>query len=310
MHGLGFIGETLDRAAALRVDHAWLAARLADPSSRFIMFRGERPEIDVTGDGLRVCRYRSAQLGGHSGEIAPVLLGLDDNARALFAVADISGQDTAPASDGVKLIDLRSLALQGALPAGELALLAQARSLLFWHERHRFCANCGSGTEMAEGGYRRHCGACRADHFPRTDPVVIIVVIHKNRCLLGRGANFAEGVYSALAGFMEPGETLEDAARREVFEEAGIRIGRVDYLLSQPWPFPSSLMIGLIGEALNDNITIDPVEIEDARWFDAADLEAMLADRQPDGLRTPPKMAIAHHLVLEALKRISEGQAS
>lgn len=305
MPGLGFIGGRLDRAAALRIDDGWIAARLADPASRFIVFHGDRPAIDVSHNQLKARRYTCDELTAMGKAGNPVLLGLEAEQIALFSVSVSADDDIGPCGDHTKFIDLRSLALQGALPEGELGVLAQARSLLFWHERHGFCANCGAATMMTEGGYRRHCGACGADHFPRTDPVVIIVVIRNNRCLLGRGTNFADGVYSALAGFMEPGETLEDAARREVFEETGIRIARVDYLLSQPWPFPSSLMIGLIGEACNDDIVIDPVEIEDARWFEASDLQAMLANAHPEGLKTPPVMAIAHHLVVEALARMT-----
>ena len=167
------------------------------------------------------------------------------------------------------LMDLRSLAVAGFLPQGELAILAQARSLLHWHERHGFCANCGAKTEMRDAGYRRHCGACTTDHFPRTDPVIIIAVRHGKRMLLGRQSAWPEGMYSTLAGFMEPGETIEEAARREVFEEAGISVGEIRFHSNQPWPFPSSLMIGLIGEALTDDIVIDPKELETARWFEA-----------------------------------------
>ena len=153
----------------------------------------------------------------------------------------------------------------------------------------------------AEGGYRRHCASCGLDHFPRTDPVAIIVVIDGERLLLGRQKHFAPGVYSALAGFMEPGETIEDCARREVFEEAGIRVGKVDYYASQPWPFPANLMIGLIGEALNSDIVVDQVELEDARWFTRAEALAMLADTHPDGMKVPTPMAIAHHLLRAVL---------
>ena len=306
MHGLGFIGGNIDRAAALRIDEAWLSARHANPGSCFIKFYDDRPLIDVAGGNLSIARFGRDELSDRVEERFPVLIGLDDQDTAWFAVACHLREDNPPTSDSLKLIDLRSLALQGELPDRELGLLAQARSLLFWHEWHRFCANCGAATDMREGGYRRHCAACGADHFPRTDPVVIVVALKDGKCLLGRGANFAEGVYSALAGFMEPGETLEDAARREVLEETGIRLARIDYLLSQPWPFPSSLMIGLIGEALNDDITIDPAEIEDARWFDLAELEAMLAGTHPNGLKTPPVMAIAHHLAREAVRRLKD----
>jgi NAD+ diphosphatase len=154
---------------------------------------------------------------------------------------------------------------------------------------------------MEDAGYRRHCPACHANHFPRTDPVAIMIVRRRGRLLLGRQPMFQPGMYSALAGFIEPGETIEDAARREIFEESGIRVGEVRYLSSQPWPFPSSLMIGLIGEALTTDIVIDRDELEDVRWFDAPEVIAMLERRHPDGLTLPLPFAIAHHLVLAAL---------
>ena len=145
--------------------------------------------------------------------------------------------------------DLRSLAMEEALPPEELGILAQARSLIQWHERRNFCSNCAARLEIADAGYRRHCPSCGMDHFPRTDPVVIMVVRHEGSILLGRQKAWKPGMYSALAGFVEPGETIEDAARREIFEESGVRVGAVRYVTSQPWPFLSNLMIGLIGEA-------------------------------------------------------------
>ncbi len=154
---------------------------------------------------------------------------------------------------------------------------------------------------MKDAGYRRHCPRCTADHFPRTDPVVIIVVRSGDGTLLGRQASWVKGRYSALAGFMEPGETIEEAARREVFEESGIRVGAISYVASQPWPFPSSLMIGLIGEALNRDIVIDGNELEHARWFSRDELRLMFEDRHPEGLGVPPPMAIAHRILEAAL---------
>lgn len=194
-------------------------------------------------------------------------------------------------------IDLRTLASEGRVVPDELGLLATARSLLSWHARHGFCANCGAATAIAAAGFRRDCAACGTHHFPRTDPVVIMLVTRGDACLLGRGAHFLPGLYSCLAGFLEPGETIEDAVRRETFEEAGLRIGAVRYLASQPWPFPSSLMIGCVGESLSDTVAIDPAELEDARWFDRAEVAAMIARTHPEGLTVPPVMAIAHWLM-------------
>jgi NAD+ diphosphatase len=222
-----------------------------------------------------------------------ILLGVDAEGAGWFA-------SVAEAEDN--LVDLRSLAAAGTLAQGELAILAQARSLLHWHSHHGYCANCGIKTEMRDAGYRRHCTACGTDHFPRTDPVIIIAVRHKARMLLGRQSAWPDGMYSTLAGFMEPGETIEEAARREVFEEAGIRVGDIRFHLNQPWPFPSSLMIGLIGEALNDDIVIDPKELETARWFEEQEVRAMLEGRHAQGLKAPQPLAIAHHLIRASLQ--------
>ncbi len=301
---LGFAYGTLDRLAVQRADPDWVRQRLEDSATRFVCFGGDRPLIDVADPGLRIARFTAQQISDLPVVCKPVLLGAEDG-ETLFAVEMAEDNAAALMSDTVKQIDLRSLAMQGALPPNELGTLAQARSLLHWHARHKFCAVCGDPTDMSDAGYRRHCASCGGDHFPRTDPVVIMVIIRNGRCLLGRGANFPEGVYSALAGFMEPGETMEDACRREVLEESNIRVGKIDYLLSQPWPFPSTLMIGLIGEALNDDIVIDPAELEDARWFELEELKQMLAGTHPDEIRAPTSMAIAYHLLIEAIKRLS-----
>ena len=277
---LGFCGGSLDRAAAFRSDKDWIAARRAEPSARLLRLNGDKARI-VDG---RLHYERTI-------DDDAIFLGLDEQGQAVFA-----GEESQPLTDAR---DLRSLAIEGPLPASELATLAQARSLLHWHQRHRYCANCGQQTEMRDGGYRRHCPHCVTDHFPRTDPVAIIVVRHKDSFLLGRQASWAKGRYSALAGFMEPGETIEEAARREVQEESGIQVGAITYVASQPWPFPSSLMIGLIGEALNHDITIDKTELEEARWFSRTDIRLMFEERHPEAFSVPPPMAIAHK-ILEA----------
>ena len=175
--------------------------------------------------------------------------------------------------------------------------MAQGAALLAWHASHGFCGKCGSATEMRSGGYKRHCPSCGTEHFPRTDPVAIMLTVTPDRCLLGRGKHFPPGMYSALAGFIEPGETIEAAVRRETLEEAGIRLGRVVYHASQPWPFPYSLMIGCFGEALNEDISPDMTELEDVRWFTRDDVFAAMAREHPDGIFIPPNGAIAHHLI-------------
>ena len=280
---LAFIGNELDRCANSRSDDTWLAAQYASPDLRTVQIIGDKTVII---DG-KLALSAPAQRGDR------VLLGLDGNGHPWCACRG-------EATDNLK--DLRSLALEGMLPPSELGLLAQARSLLHWHERHGFCANCGAPTEMRDAGYRRHCATCNAEHFPRTDPVIIIVVRKPGHILLGRQATWQPGMYSALAGFMEPGETIEDAARREVFEESGIRLGAVSYAASQPWPFPASLMIGLIGEALSFDIKIDAKELEDARWFPVDEAHLMLDRTHPQGLWATHPMAIAHLLVRTALQ--------
>ncbi|MCW5731928.1 MAG: NAD(+) diphosphatase [Alphaproteobacteria bacterium] len=295
-----FTASDLDRVSALRKDRDWLARHLIDRQSRFLPLRelkvlirpGREPSIDWRGAGEVV----EALAEGAS----TVLLGLRDGV-AHFAV-DVTGQ--AVAADGWgKFIDVRTIAPQ--VTAAESAILAQARSLVDWHARHRFCAVCGSPSQLADGGYVRRCRneTCGAEHFPRTDPVVIMMVLRGEQCLLGRQPRFMPGMYSALAGFVEPGESIEEAVRREVMEEVGIRAGVVRYVASQPWPFPSSLMIGCFAEALDGAITIDAEELDEARWFAKSEIPAMLERsttmEQP---RMPPPLSLAHQLALAWLE--------
>jgi NAD+ diphosphatase len=282
-HLLAFLGNSLDRCANHRTDEDWLSLLLKQPSTRHIHINGDKT---VVIDGKLHTFH-------HSNSSAKVLLGIDGSGVGWFA---------SRTEETENLIDLRSLAVAGFLPQGELAILAQARSLLHWHERHGFCANCGAQTAMRDAGYRRHCLACATDHFPRTDPVIIIAVRHGARMLLGRQSAWPEGMYSTLAGFMEPGETIEEAARREVFEEAGVRVGEIRFHSNQPWPFPSSLMIGLIGEALTEEILIDPKELETARWFEEDEVRSMLEGTHAQGLKAPLPLAIAHHLIRACLQ--------
>ena len=279
---LAFLGNSLDRCANHRTDQEWLGHLLKQPSTRHIHMNGDRTVI--VDEKLQIFQQANSA--------ETVLLGVDGNGYGWFASATASEEN---------LLDLRSLAVAGVLPQEELAILAQARSLLHWHARHGFCANCGAQTEIRDAGYRRHCRACTTDHFPRTDPVIIIAVKHGNRMLLGRQSAWPEGMYSTLAGFMEPGETIEEAARREVFEEAGIRVGEIKFHSNQPWPFPSSLMIGLIGEAQTDSIVIDPQELETARWFEEDEVRSMLEGIHAHGLKAPLPLAIAHHLIRACL---------
>jgi NAD+ diphosphatase len=172
-----------------------------------------------------------------------------------------------------------------------------AKSIVTWHQRHGYCANCGTRTAMKEGGWKRDCPNCRTEHFPRTDPVVIMLVTSEEKVLLGRQKQFPPGMYSCLAGFVEVAETIEDAVRREIFEESGIRCTDVDYYMTQPWPYPSSLMIGCTARAINEDIVVDRAELEDARWFNRTEATLMLKRQHPDGLAGPHPFAIAHHLL-------------
>jgi NAD+ diphosphatase len=216
------------------------------------------------------------------------------------------------ASDGFldrRILVVRSIAMGGLVPQDQAAMLAAAKALMNWHARHRFCSNCGSPTEVAVAGWRRDCPVCKAIHFPRTDPVVIMLAVDGDACLLGRQPRFPKGMYSALAGFVEPGETIEAAVRREVREEAGVVCRAVQYFASQPWPFPASLMIGCFAEAESRKLEIDQVELEDARWFSRHEAIALVERRHPDSLTAPTPMAIAHHLLKRwAYNEVTFGQ--
>jgi NAD+ diphosphatase len=287
-----FAGNAIDRLDALRHDAAALAALHANPATRYLPFRELKPWIALEpaphlGWVAAAALDDAADTGPE-----PLLLGrLDGAARFALALTD----DATPAADG-KFIDARSIA--PSLAAMESGQRAPGRTLIDWHASHRHCARCGSPTIVARGGAQRDCPACGAHHFPRNDPVVIMLVTRGDACLLGRQHHFAEAFWSCLAGFVEPGETLEAAVRREVREEAGVETGVVRYLGSQPWPFPASLMLGCHAEATSEALAIDDRELADLRWFDRAEVATMLANCDADaGPRLPRPVAIAHHLV-------------
>ncbi len=291
-----FAGNPLDRVSQRRQDAGWIATLLDDPLSRLLPLRDLKPLVsDGSADALDwqpVAPWRSLIRDG-----APlILLGIGAG-RAHFAL-DASAA-ALPSGGETAAVDVRTLA--ASIPGGEAAILAEARSLLDWHARHGFCAQCGTASVISSGGWGRRCPNCRAHHYPRVDPVVIMLAVKGERCLLGRGRRRVGTRFSCLAGFMEPGETIEEAVRREVLEESGIRVGRVRYLASQPWPFPSTLMMGLLAEALSEEITIDPVEIAEARWFERAEVRAMVERSRSDdsipGVTTlPPPLAIGHQI--------------
>jgi len=297
---LGYTASALDRAADRRQDPAAVAALEADPRARIHLLGGELVVLRKSAAASEATDDPAFTFA-EAAALAPwrerVFLGLRDGAPRFAAGIDKELAEALKARGDLLVTDLRAIATGGLVAPEYLPPLAEAKAVLGWHARHRFCPNCGTPTRVVQGGWRRDCPSCKAEHFPRTDPVVIMLAISGERCVLGRSPRFAPTMWSALAGFAEPGETIEEAVRREVLEEAGIRCGKVTYAMSQPWPFPSSLMIGCHAEALSETIVIDRSEIEDARWFSRDELALMLGRRHPDGLTTPPPVAIAHHLI-------------
>lgn len=290
---VGFAGNVLDRQSETRADDC-VAIALRDDHTRLMLLAGSKLILRQEGDAFSpIFTVAEARDVGARPEDA-ILLGRDDQG-ALLALDTELDPETLPGT--LKAIDHRSVYSQGLIDPAELGALAQAASLLTWNRTHRFCGRCGYATESKMGGYKRVCTYCGAEHFPRTDPVAIMLTVAADKCLLGRSPHFAPGMFSTLAGFIEPGETIENAVRRETLEESGIRIGRVAYHASQPWPFPHSLMIGCFGEALSDEIQADLTELDDCRWFSRADLRAMIAGTHPEGLTVPPPGAIASHLI-------------
>ncbi len=289
---VGFAGNVIERLSEQRSDDA-VEIALVDPAARMIAVRSGRIYLKVIGEDLDpFYSPNGMDLLGPRLQHA-VLLGRD-SAGPVLAVPVGTEPDDLP--ETIKAIDFRSVYVQGLLNTEALGALAQGAALLAWHSSHRFCGRCGSKTEMRAGGYKRVCTGCETESFPRTDPVAIMLAVQEDRCLLGRSPHFPEGMYSCLAGFVEPGETIENAVRRETMEEAGIRVGRVAYHSSQPWPFPYSLMIGCHGEALNDDICMDDDELEACRWFTQSEVRAMLRG-ETEGLFVPPPGAIANHLI-------------
>ncbi|MBN9023996.1 MAG: NAD(+) diphosphatase [Rhizobiales bacterium] len=290
----GFSGNRIDRRSEKRDDDA-VPTALADPSARLYVFHGDNVVLRAGEHPDPTYSLAEAEALG-AARAAIILLGWTAAGPRLAVTLPAE----AAIDDGAfRRVDLRTLAAEGWLDAADLGALAQARSLCHWHLKHGFCSVCGAASVMRIGGYRRDCPSCGAQHFPRTDPVVIMLAIDVGggRALLGRQARFAPGMYSCLAGFVEPGETIEDAVRRETEEEASIQVGRVRYLSSQPWPFPSSLMIGCHAEALSFDVERDEAELEACRWFDRDEVRAMIAGTHPDGLRCPPSIAIASHII-------------
>jgi NAD+ diphosphatase len=288
---IAFAGSPMDRADNIRADAGALAG-LMDWRARVLKLDGLLPEISDAG-GLEW-----GTLADVPPEAELVFLGLMDGKACFAPVPDVGATGPAYAMP-------RAWQVMQLLAPDDLAIYGGARSLVDWHARHQFCARCGSPTKLSKGGWQRSCGECGAEHFPRTDPVTIMLVEHEDTLLLGRQPRFPPRMYSALAGFVEPGETIEEAVAREIWEEAGVRARDVGYIASQPWPFPSQLMIGCHSVTDDPALNIDTTELDDARWFTRAELEAARAagEAGTDDLIFPRPFAIAHHLVAWWLDR-------
>ena len=293
---LGYTRSLIDRVAERRLNSAWLQARMAETATRTYVI-GTEMIVLKKGGGLHDPAFTPDEARALAPNTEQVFLGLLDGAARFGTGIATADAEALKARGDLVVTDLRSIAIQGLVAPDHLPPLAEAKAMLHWHARHRYCSNCGVKSDLVDAGWKRACPACKVEHFPRTDPVAIMLAVRGDRGLLGRSGRFAATMWSCLAGFVEPGESIEDAVRRETLEEAGIRCGRVRYLYSQPWPFPMSLMNGCLAEALNDDIKMDANELVDCRWFTKDECAAMLVRQHPDGLTCPPPVAIAHHII-------------
>lgn len=294
-----YSSSPLDRIATRREDHAWIAEQLSNPNSLFVpvwrtrnLVRGldaGNPEaVYISGEAAA-----SVRMQGGMAEPPWAFLGLVDN-NAVFAIDLSAAEDPLPLLPETMgtFVDLRTVGW--GVPRPEAAVLAHARGLMHWRQRHRFCGVCGGVCDIKSSGHVMQCTACNTQHFPRTDPAVIMLVHRGDRALLGHSTRFPRAtMYSTLAGFVEPGETLEEAVRREVLEESGIQVGEVHYHSSQPWPFPGNIMLGFYAEGLSEEITIDPEELKDARWFSRQEMR----DHKQHGFDLPRADSIARRLI-------------
>jgi NAD+ diphosphatase len=283
-----FAGPYLDRAAHLREDPEWFAAALADASSRAIPVWNSRSLVEDR-DGLRAAYFEVSQIPPDRHNSADLIL-LGRFGGTSFFAYEIESVEAPPLPTGSRFEDLRLIA--AVLPMEEAGLLGYARALISWRRRHRFCGTCGAKTVSAKSGHVLVCSdpSCRSEQFPRLDPAIIVLVSDGERALLGRQASWPVGRYSTIAGFVEPGESLEDAVAREVFEETGIEVDRIEYHSSQPWPFPASLMLGFTAHAVTTEIRLRDQELEDARWFSRADIAS-------SGALLPPRQSISFRLI-------------
>ncbi len=291
-----YAGNPLDRRSDLRLQADWLAARRTDPSTTIVPLWNGQTLLEDRDGGLGLVRIEPRlgfELAGSDETV--LFLGLDGEA-AVYAIDLVGEADPAagPLEGRGKFYDLRFAG--GQMSPEDAGIAATAKAVFEWRRRHGFCSACGHASEPAEGGWKRVCPVCKVEHFPRTDPVTIMLPTFQDSCLLGRQAPWPKGRFSCLAGFMEPGESIEAACAREVLEEAGLTVTQVRYHSSQPWPFPSNLMIGLIAEASDQNAQPDQTELEEVRWFSRAEMRRLLAG-EIEGLGVPPPFAIAHQLM-------------
>jgi NAD+ diphosphatase len=292
-----FAGNPLDRASDRRADTDWLAGQLASSDSLGVAIWNGRPLVEDAKEGGKQIAYLPAKLVADlaQGEERLLFMGLWKD-TAVFAV-DLEGP--ADPADGPleglgKFEDLRAVALK--LPPTEAAIVATAKQMFEWRRRHGHCAVCGQPSRAVDGGWKRKCPSCETEHFPRTDPVVIMLPYHGDRCMLGRQEAWPKGMFSALAGFLEPGESIEEACARELNEEAGLHAVKVRYHSTQPWPYPSSLMIGLIAEVEDEEGSPDQTELSEVRWFTRDEARQLIAG-QIEGVAAPQRLAIAHQLI-------------
>ena len=296
-----FAGSALNRASEKRTDANWIESKRREPSALILPMWRLEPFIlgsEKSGPPFELGLVRVEIADSIAGaEAVCIFLGLDGE-RAVFAL------DVSEAGDSANIGALAGLGyFRDARVAGSMvsikdsAIIAQAKAMIDWHQRHGFCPKCGAPTKIMDAGYRRLCGKCNAEHFPRVDPVVIMLATHGEACLVGRGKLFPPGMFSALAGFVEPGETIEEAVRRELMEEASVKVGEVSYYATQPWPFPSSLMIGCFAKADSRDAKVDENELAEVRWLERGVARGLIEGKQIEGIRVPPPVAIAHHLI-------------
>ncbi|MFC5991759.1 NAD(+) diphosphatase [Limoniibacter endophyticus] len=299
-----FSGNSIQRHSEQRTEDS-LPEAIADASSRYLLLKGTKVFCAVDGPEHQIWHDRETAETHSDGFKNAILLGHDGGKAIIAAPCSMNAEEP---EDGFAAVELRSFYMLGLANTRDQGALAQAASWLAWHDNNRFCARCGGESQMRAGGVKRVCLACQAEHFPRLDPVAIMLISLHDRCLLGRSHHFSPGRYSTLAGFIEAGETIENAVRREVFEEAAIKVGEVHYHASQPWPFAHSLMIGCYGEALNEKIDFDTEELDDCRWFNLEEVKDMLAGCHKHGCEIPPPGAIAWRLIADWVE-MKEGRA-